>query len=389
MSRVMYLHHQCSAMEKKLLRALRALNWREAWPTQAGFLLEEIGVSPEHTFLFARLIMGLVEAAPEFELLGPDSQFVSRDELNMMVALGGVTRNKVIASDHPNPFQPVAFGGLLEACGSALRKDGIIIKSRSTLIPTGNIPDLSEHIQPLRKQTSLTLARVKRIESVAPLVRRVVLEGQGLESYRDLQPAEWVKIFLPSERPAAEGRAFTIQNYGPNGDELGFEIALHSGGVMSQWVQQANVGDEVHLSSIRGGLWPVDSGKWLLLAGDETALPAIKSILKSLPGDMLAYVFIEVANPSERQVLPISERVLVQWIYRSQGASGEREGLLSAVNSAALPSKGGHAWLAGEASVVRALRQRLLRERSIEAGRIQAAGYWKVGEIDHRDLAVG
>ncbi|MDV3189724.1 MAG: siderophore-interacting protein [Sweet potato little leaf phytoplasma] len=376
-------------MEKKLLKALRALNWRESWPTQAGFLLEEIGVSPEHTFLFARLIMGLVEAAPGFELLGPDSQFVSRDELNMMIALGGVTRNKVIAGDDPNPFQPVAFGGLLEACGSALKKDGIIIKSRSTLIPTGNIPDLSEHIQPLRKQTSLTLARVKRIESVAPLVRRVVLEGHGLEAYRDLQPAKWVKIFLPSEKPAVEGRAFTMQTYGPSRDEPGFEIALHSGGVMSQWVQRAKVGDEVRLSSIRGGLWPVDSGKWLLLAGDETALPAIKSILKSLPGEMLAYVFIEVDNANERQVLPISERVLVQWVYRSQGASGDRESLMGAVSSAALPPKGGHAWLAGEASVVRALRQCLLRDRSIDAGRIQAAGYWKIGETDHRDLAVG
>ncbi|MDH0730158.1 siderophore-interacting protein [Pseudomonas sichuanensis] len=389
MSRVMYLNHQCSVMEKRLLKALRAFGWLDAWPSQAGFLLEEIGVSPEHTFLFARLIKGLMMAAPDFELLGPDSQFVSRDELNMMVALGGVTRNKPGFSDDPNPFQPVAFGGLLEACGSALREDGIILKTRSTLIPASNIPDYEESIQPLRKQAPLVTARVKAVESLSPLVRKVVLSGRGVKPYKALQPAQWVKIFLPTEKPRAEGRAFTIQSHGSMGDELCFEVALHPGGVMSQWVQQAKAGDEVHLSSVRGGLWPLDPSKWLLLAGDETALPAIKSILKSLPDDMLAYVFVEVENPGERQVLPISERVLVQWVYRSAEPSGAPEGLLGAMSSTPFPHTSGHAWLAGEASMVRALRQRLLRERSIGVGGIQAAGYWKIGEVDHRDLAVG
>ncbi|WHL27107.1 MULTISPECIES: siderophore-interacting protein [Pseudomonas] len=134
---------------------------------------------------------------------------------------------------------------------------------------------------------------------------------------------------------------------------------------------------------------PASERAWLLLAGDEAALPGIAAILETLPEDLVTHVFIEIPNADEQQPLTVSENTYVRWISR-QGESGQPEETLAEVlRYSPLPTRSGDAWLAGEASIIRLLRTRLLRERSFELGRVHAAGYWKQGEQDHGDLAAG
>ena len=40
------------------------------------------------------------------------------------------------------------------------------------------------------------------------------------------------------------------------------------------------------------------------MIGDESALPAVATVLEALPGGVPAFAYLEVADPAEEQVLP-------------------------------------------------------------------------------------
>jgi NADPH-dependent ferric siderophore reductase len=213
--------------------------------------------------------------------------------------------------------------------------------------------------------------------------------GYSLKTFETDLPAQWVKIFLPDGTAHPVGRAFTIHSFDEAQKELVFDIALHEGGPMSKWAFTARVGDELQLAGPRGGFKGVSPRSWLLLAADETGLPAIAAIVRQLPADLEVYVFAEVADETERQFLETQPRVHVRWIYRNGSSTQDPETLGDVVRYSALPMRGGDAWIAAEASVIRSIRTHLLRDRGFELARVQAAGYWKRGEQDHRDLAAG
>jgi len=83
-----------------------------------------------------------------------------------------------------------------------------------------------------------------------------------------------------------------------------------------------------------------------VFAGDETALPAIASLLELLPPSQGFLAFVEVADPVEEQDIPG-----VRWVHRSAG-----EDLVTVVTRTGVPSPV-WVWLGGEASAVRALRR--------------------------------
>jgi NADPH-dependent ferric siderophore reductase len=125
------------------------------------------------------------------------------------------------------------------------------------------------------------------------------------------------------------------------------------------------------------------------LAADETGLPAIASIVRQLPADLVVYIFAEIADETERPFLEVQPRVHIRWIYRNGSPTQDPETLSEVLRYSPLPATGGDAWIAAEASVIRTIRTHLLRERGFELGRVHAAGYWKRGEQDHCDLAAG
>jgi NADPH-dependent ferric siderophore reductase len=102
---------------------------------------------------------------------------------------------------------------------------------------------------------------------------------------------------------------------------------------------------------------PLPPADWYLLAGDETAVPAAATLLESLPGKQ-SLVWLAAAQ----QPMPAP----VQWVTD----------VVAAVRSASFPPGTVTAWLAGEAGVVRALRQCLV-ERGVPKSRIEFTGYWR------------
>ena len=117
---------------------------------------------------------------------------------------------------------------------------------------------------------------------------------------------------------------------------------------------------------------------WKLIVGDETALPAIGALLESLGTDERALAFVEVQDAAEEQQFSSPGQVDLCWLHRGTLEPGASTALVDAVRAADFPGGPVFAWLAGEASSVRALRRHLVDERGIDRRSVAFTGYWRL-----------
>jgi NADPH-dependent ferric siderophore reductase len=179
------------------------------------------------------------------------------------------------------------------------------------------------------------------------------------------------------QRPAA--RDYTPRRYDAAANALTIDFVLHGDGPATVWVAQARAGDFLGVGGPRGSLIVPDDFDWYLLAGDETALPAIGRRLEELPAGARASVVVEVADADEEQHFDTQARVEKHWLHRDDALGGSL--LKKAIAGLSLPSGDGYAWVATEAATAKALRRHLVDERGLRRDRVKAAAYWKRGAV--------
>jgi len=246
-------------------------------------------------------------------------------------------------------------------------------------------------------------------------------------------------------------RTYTVRNSRCEGarPEIDVDFAMHldaegRGGPASEWAAAAQPGDRVCIigpnssaaqcttAGAYGGIeWSPGLAQHVLLAGDETAVPAICAILEALPEDISGHAFLEV--PDERDIQHIDTRsaVTITWLARgdrphgeplevavryavrvpgwvSLSGSGRASGgsepddvdidrtilwetpqlleaaiVQSTVNPERLPgTQPFYAWIAGEAAVVRGLRRYLVRDVGVDRKQVAFMGYWRKGRAE-------
>jgi NADPH-dependent ferric siderophore reductase len=223
---------------------------------------------------------------------------------------------------------------------------------------------------------------------------QVALAGADLEGFSVDQPAASVRLLIPSPgsrdlviptwngneflladgtRPAI--RTFTPRRVDSERGELELEIVLHDGGAASDWVRGAAVGDPAAISGPGRGYGIDHAAAAFLVAGDESAIPAISQLLESLPGQTPVNVFIEVAHPDARLTLPHHPLAAVEWCDLTPGAP-PGEALVDAVHGVDLV-EGVRVWAAGEAAAMHSIRRYLFEDRSVPRAQATVRGYWK------------
>ena len=250
-----------------------------------------------------------------------------------------------------------------------------------------------------RRPRTPRLATVLRTSRPTPHLVRVVLGGDGLAGFEPTFTDAYVKLVLPpagapyaapfdmdvvqSEHPRELWpclRTYTVRGWDPATGELVLDVVVHGDeGLAGPWAAAARPGDLVQLLGPGGAYAPSGDVDWHLLAGDETALPAIAASLERLPAGAVARVFVEVADAAEEQPLPLPAGVQLTWVHRAElpGAA-----LVAAVRGAELPEGSLHAFVHGEAGFVRELRRFLRVERSVPREQLSASGYWRLGRTD-------
>ncbi len=242
---------------------------------------------------------------------------------------------------------------------------------------------------------------------LTPRSVRITLTGDDLAGFAVDGPASHLKLVLPApgqDRPTLptvgpEGlvwpagqrpllRTYTPRRFDPVAGELDIDFILHdNAGPASAWASRARPGDTAVVVGPRGR-YPADpAASWQLIAGDETALPAIATILEDLRPGVPAIVLVEVADAEEQLHLYTKADLRITWVYRGDAAAGTA--LELAVAAAELPTGEGQAFIAAEASAMRRIRRHLAGERGIPVDRLYTRGYWKYGEADHPDHDTG
>lgn len=298
----------------------------------------------------------------------------------------------------------------------------------------------------------LHTVRVSRITDLSPSFRRFTLTGERLHAFADNGFDQRIKLILPlddhglSTMPMADDwysawrelpdahrnpiRTYTVRAVRASLREIDVDVVVHAvDGPASLWAENAVVGDELivlgpnaHHDGVHGGVdfLPPPHTRRILLAGDETALPAIAAILERLPPTASGHAIVEVPHRDDAGCMPSHPGFTVEVLARHGRTQGEL--LIPAVEAVApvllrsnrpssveplelvdvdvdrdllweVPSDdhGGparqttllYAWLAGEAGVIKTLRRHLVSELGIDRASVAFMGYWRLGRAEN------
>lgn len=296
--------------------------------------------------------------------------------------------------------------------------------------------------------------QVARVERLSPHFTSITFTGDELGEFGTAGLDQRVKVVLPLPEvgfaafPEVEDwysawrelphelrnpfRTYTVRAVRPEAREVDIVFVGHGdGGPASAWAAHAAPGDELvligpdELSAGRtsGIDWRPGEVETYVLAGDETAAPAIASILDALPDEASGIALIEVPSSEDRLAVRAPAGVEVRWLARDEhGTHGEQlvpavrdwvvrhlaaRGLaratdeeraamaLAAAEHDDVPDAPlwdvpeGHsldgdcyAWLAGEASAITTLRRFLVREAGLDRRQVAFMGYWRLGRAE-------
>ncbi|MFJ5710575.1 siderophore-interacting protein [Streptomyces sp. NPDC093105] len=261
--------------------------------------------------------------------------------------------------------------------------------------------------QSARKAPQATEAHVVRTERLTPHMVRVVLGGPGLDGFdAGTYTDHYVKLlFAPegvtypepfdmerirAERPREEWpttRTYTVRAWDPVHRELTLDFVVHGDeGLAGPWAARARAGETVRFLGPGGGYAPDPAADWHLLAGDESALPAIAVALERLPAGARVHAFVEIEDAADEQKFATEAGIEVTWLHRSGRPAGEA--LVEAVRGLDFPAGDVHAFVHGEAGFVKELRRHLRMERRVARERLSISGYWRLGKTDEAWRAI-
>ncbi|MEM9125838.1 MAG: siderophore-interacting protein [Pseudomonadota bacterium] len=232
------------------------------------------------------------------------------------------------------------------------------------------------------------LARIVEISAAGPAFLRVRAQAHDLSSFQD--DAIHFRLLLPGNTAgpvvwptlAANGAVrwpkgdkvlhrpiYTVRSVDRQHGIFDFDIFLHDGGRVTEWVRRAAPGEQFGLIGPSGGGIPETNR--IFAFADETAFPALARILDTLPPETTGQVAL-LAQDGDRCGYPIQAPpgVSLIWHRRDYGVS------LADLALAADPVSTGHfLWFACEKSDVLRVRAAYKARRG-DASQSYIAAYW-------------
>jgi NADPH-dependent ferric siderophore reductase len=248
----------------------------------------------------------------------------------------------------------------------------------------------------------LRCVQVLRIEDVNPRTRRVTLGGDELGPFErdgislpafttqafddhvklvfaadgDVRPALPVQLEDGIDWPPSDtrrARDYTPRRFDPGTRELDLDFVLHGHGPAAAWAATARPGDDLWFAGPKSSTVVPGDVDWVLLAGDETALPAIERYLMERPVDAPVRVVAAVPDAAAHRDLPVGPADRVHWV----GAEpGDPRALADAVRAVDAPPGTPYVWAAAESRSLLPLRRHVAAEWRVPKSHTSITGYW-------------
>lgn len=241
---------------------------------------------------------------------------------------------------------------------------------------------------------------VTRTEDLTAHLRRVHFRSDDLSAFEgSVHTDRYVKLIFPkpgttlpadfdmrAARASADPqdmpvvRTYTALEPDVAAGTLAIDFVVHGDeGVAGPWATRAEPGDTLLANGPGGAYAPDPDADWHLIAGDESAVPAISAALAALPDDATGECVVVVEGPDAPPHLEVPEHVRVTVVHRQ----GPGEPFAEAVR--ALPWRGGRVqvFVHGEAhEVMHGIRPYLVREREVPRADLSISGYWRRGRTE-------
>lgn len=233
----------------------------------------------------------------------------------------------------------------------------------------------------------------QRIKLVLPMADGSVPEF-GLLDEPTPHPSEWYAKWRALPQDARNVlRTYTPAAIRPEAREIDVDFFLHTPeGPASAWAVDASIGESLVLTGpdVRMGFtgyglhWKPGGARRFLLIADETAYPAARNILATLPADADIDLLIEVDDPADEilsRSTPAGVRVEVAQRGALEESGVERAARAWAARNGTRAAEDPRffAWIAGEAGSTTRIRRMLTAEAGIPKDRVAFLGYWRTG----------
>ena len=246
--------------------------------------------------------------------------------------------------------------------------------------------------------------------ALTPHMTRIVFSGENLLRFaknsnlhmrlafprsREIAP-HWPMVDADGRLVWPEGaqrpilRKYTIRHIDAVAGTVAVDFVLHDdAGPGARFAADARAGDIVGMIG-PGGL-TAGSADWYLLAGDETALPAIARILETRSDTARGVAVIEVADASEEQTIDNKSGIELRWLHRNGAAPGTTTLLTDAVRAVPFPTGDASvfAWAGCEFESFKSIRSYLRTARGLKKDEYLVVSYWRRGTtIDEMEQAL-
>ena len=242
-------------------------------------------------------------------------------------------------------------------------------------------------------------------EQLTPRLRRIVFGGEGLAEFESTgHTDEYVNaLFVPDGAPYTvpfdveaarqldapqrpHGRRYTIRSVDDDRGEITVDFVVHGDvGYAGRWAVHATAGDRLQMLGPSGGYSPDVDADWYLLAGDESAIPAIARSLEALPAGATAIALLVVDDRDGEFHLDGHSDLRLTWIHRYERAGDNGSSATALTDTLAAldwPAGQPDVFVHGEAEEIRAVRRFLVGERGVDRSATSISPYWRRGQDD-------
>lgn len=254
-----------------------------------------------------------------------------------------------------------------------------------------------------RKKKVQRLLEVVRTEQISPHMMRVVLGGDQFDAMEFKEDTDqYIKLLfadpaLGLERPydmealreqlsskqMPVRRTYTIRHIDWENKQIWVDFVIHGDeGIAGPWAAHAQPGDTISFFGPGSGYAPRPDADFHLIAGDESALPAIAAALEGMEADARGVVVIEVRDAAEEVPLTVPAGIDLRWIHRGGDFTPESTRLTDHLQSLDIPDGDVQVFIHGERAQMKRIRKLLVKERGLDRKGMSLSAYWAAGRIE-------